>query len=225
MRLISKQELLELLTGGKELVEEDGEALQQLELTPDCYNVALTDDDRVIKFFRIKSLLSISLFYPYSVKFIRNTRRLHRLDIVAPVIEDFFFCPAIMRWGVVYPLLEGETLASRLGSLQEKDGLFGPLAAFIAELHEKGIYFRALHLRNIIATVDNRLGLIDVTDISFQRKPLTLSQRQRNFGHFLKREFQREALEIYGLERFVTQYLDATSLADAEKEKLLGLVT
>lgn len=224
MRLISKIALQELLTGGQELLEEDGEPLQKTPVQPDYFKVVLTPDDRVIKFFRIKSWFSKSLIYPYALQFTRNANRLNKLGVLAPRVTDFFFCPAVMRYGVVYPLIQGESLAARLGGQQEKDELLVQLAEFIALLHEKGIYFRALHMRNILYTEDGRMGLIDVTDARFYARPLNLKQRKRNFSHIMKRRFQRQALRKYGVQRFLEKYLSASSLSADEADKLGSFV-
>ena len=72
--------------------------------------VLLRPDGRVVKLFRIKRLLSLALIYPYSLRFQRNAVRLRELGICAPEVEQLFFCPAVRRHGVVYPLLAGRTL-------------------------------------------------------------------------------------------------------------------
>ena len=45
------------------------------------------------------------------------------------------------------------------------------LIGFVRELHRKGIYFRSLHLGNIILTPQGSLGLIDIADMRFLDRP------------------------------------------------------
>ena len=60
------------------------------------------------------------------------------------------------------------------------------LGAFIAKLHDRGVYFRSLHLGNIVMTPEGTLGLIDIADMRFSRGQLTASQRKRNLRHLLR---------------------------------------
>jgi RIO-like serine/threonine protein kinase len=59
-------------------------------------------------------------------------------------------------------------------------------------LHGAGIYFRSLHLGNIVVTPDNEMGLIDVADMRFLRAPLNAELARRNLQHFA-RYIAREA--------------------------------
>ncbi len=207
-----------------------GEAYQELVrdarvLERDAFGdkVLRREDDRIIKLFRIKRLLSLSFFYPYSVRFSRNARRLNRLGVPSVRVEQVFYCPSIRRHGVVYPLLPGETLGHRLESVPDSDELMRQLARFIAELHRKKIYFRSLHLGNILQLPAGRLGLIDVADLRFNRLPLSLWQRRRNFCHLLRRAEDRALFEQFGLERFITYYLDAAGIPQHKRAEFQPL--
>jgi len=181
-------------------------------------------DDQIIKLFRIKRLLSLSLFYPYSLRFSRNARRLNRLGVPSVQVAQVFYCASIRRHGVVYPLLPGETLSHLLEKGQNSDSLMRQLATFIAELHRKKIYFRSLHLGNILQLPDGRLGLIDVADLSFNRLPLTLWQRRRNFRHLLRRVEHRALFEQFGIERFIEYYLDAAEIPQQKRAVFCSLI-
>ena len=69
---------------------------------------------------------------------------------------------------------------------------------FLAELHQQGVYFRSIHLGNVVLqeteqseAIDlslhnfelSHFGLIDIADIKFCGKPLSKNQRTRNFNH------------------------------------------
>jgi len=201
MRFISGDEYQRLAHGAK-VLERDafGE------------KVLLCEDDRIIKLFRTKRLLSLSCVYPYSVRFARNARRLNQMGIPSVQVEQLFYCASIRRHGVIYPLLQGETLSHLLENTQEKDGLMLQLAKFITELHQKKIYFRSLHLGNILQLPDGRFGLIDVADLSFSLLPLNIWQRKRNFRHLLRRAEHRLLFEQFGIARFLEYYLDAANI-------------
>ena len=89
-------------------------------------------DDQIIKLFRIKRLLSLSFIYPYSVRFSRNAKQLNSVGVPSVQVKQIFYCAAIRRHGVVYQLLQGETLNHLLESEQDKDELMRQLAQFIA---------------------------------------------------------------------------------------------
>lgn len=66
------------------------------------------------------------------------------------------------------------------------DTLVVQLGKFIAELHAKGIYFRSLHLGNIVLTPDGQLGLIDIADMDIYPWKLWFSTRLRSFRHLTR---------------------------------------
>ena len=161
------------------------------------------DNGEYLKLFRRKRLLSSALLTPYSVRFCRNAARLQSLGI--PTIDPLaLYELADSAWTAVhYRALQGDTLKD----LCKQEELFSPdllpdLIAFFHTLHKKGIYFRSLHLGNIVLTPEQRLGLIDIADLSFQRRPISKSKVRRNLAHF-KRYLKHEGL----LEHFPYQAL------------------
>lgn len=174
--------------------------------------VLLLPDDRIIKLFRIKRLFSLALVYPYSLRFARNARGLARRGFSTVVVERVFYCHAIARHGVLYPLLPGSTLLSLLRESMD-EALMQELAAYIAKLHRSGVYFRSLHLGNVLRLEQGGLGLIDVADLRFRRASLSVAERARNFRHLLRNTEHLQLLQGYGVERLVEDYL-ATASAD-----------
>ncbi len=57
---------------------------------------------------------------------------------------------------------------------------FGEL---LAKLHASGIYFRSVHLGNVLVQPDGQLGLIDLADMRISHFALSLHKRQRNLKH------------------------------------------
>ncbi len=211
--LISEQEYTELSRDASEL-ERDNFGVK----------VLLRPDGRIIKLFRLKRLFSLSAIYPYSLRFWRNTEKLRRLGVQTLRVERLFYCHSIRRHGIIYPLLKGDTLADLLQADPERPELLEQLASYIAWLHTNGIYFRSLHLGNLLLLPDGEIGLIDVADIRFYRMPLTAGQRRRNFAHLLRRDEHRAIFERFGLERFIDLYLQAAQLTQRQEEQVRQLL-
>jgi tRNA A-37 threonylcarbamoyl transferase component Bud32 len=207
MRLLSKPEFDHLADGTREL-ERDAFGVK----------VLLRPDDRIIKLFRIKRLLSLATVYPYSLRFRRNAQRLQQRGIRTVTVEQVFYCHAIRRHGVVYPLLAGDTLADLLQAQSDGPDLLEQLAGYIALLHDKGIYFRSLHLGNVLLLPDGELGLIDVADMRFFRRALTVGERRRNFRHLFRRKEHRDLFKRYGEQRFLDRYVEAAGLSEKRTE-------
>jgi len=168
-------------------------------------------DGTFMKLFRRKRWFSSALLFPYAERFARNAGQLDRRHIPCPEVIDVYRVPAIMRDVVHYRPLAGRTLRELLhdaipGALQRE------LGAFVAGLHERGIYFRSLHLGNIVRTPDGALGLIDIADMRVQKRPLTLNQRLRNLRHLMRYESERKWLLDDESNTFISSYLAGSKL-------------
>ncbi|TNE84073.1 MAG: toluene tolerance protein [Gammaproteobacteria bacterium] len=137
-------------------------------------------DGTYLKLFRVKRLISTARFYPYSKRFVKNAARLADKDIPTVTVIGTYKISSVGRTAVRYYPLTGKSLR-KLGNLDIV--IASKLGNFIRELHDKGIYFRSLHLGNIIITQENRLGLIDLADMKIYKHPLTDKLRLRNFQH------------------------------------------
>src|SRR5688572_25465009 len=111
--------------------------------------VLLTPQARIIKLFRRKRLFSSALFYPYANRFADAAVRLASLGIPCPQVEAVYRIPAIRRDAVVYPKLDGTELRRTIKPAQLRT-----LAHFLADLHAKGVYFRAAHFGNLLVLPD-----------------------------------------------------------------------
>lgn len=163
------------LTANAQVLEEDS-------LGPKVYRLANGD---FLKLFRRKRLISSALLVPYSDRFWRNATRLTGLGIPTLTPLELYRLEDASLSAVLYRPLQGRTLKDIY--LDEPDA-FGKhlqtLIDFIRALHRRGIYFRSLHLGNIVLTPEGTLGLIDIADLSFQRRPLSKSKAKRNLAHF-----------------------------------------
>jgi tRNA A-37 threonylcarbamoyl transferase component Bud32 len=147
--------------------------------------VLLLADGTMLKFFRRKRLVSSALLFPYAKRFASNTRALQRRSVPCPNVLALYRIASIERDAVHYQPLAGETVR-HLFKTDAEAGLRFELGQFVAELHRKGIYFRSLHLGNIVLTPQRHLGLIDVADMTCQRLTLSTGKRLRNFQHMAR---------------------------------------
>ena len=145
-----------------------------------------------LKIFRRKRWLSSALLKPYSRRFIKNAERLQNLGIPTLDVKALYELPDKATSAVLYAPLPGNSLSQ----LAKQPGfswspLLPELIRFVRELHRKGIYFRSLHLGNIVLTPQGSLGLIDIADMRFLGHSLPNHMIRRNLAHFsryLKRE-------------------------------------
>ena len=144
-------------------------------------------DGTMFKLFRRKRLVSSALFYPYACSFVDNIQELKARGIECPQVINAYRIADIARDAVHYQPLKGETLRQLIaGASRSPAELAQQLGKFVARLHADGIYFRSLHLGNVVRTPAGELGLIDIADLRFRRPPLRVGLRQRNFQHLLR---------------------------------------
>lgn len=182
--------------------------------------VYLLPSQDVVKLFRIKRILSWSFVYPYSMRFAGNGKRLMARGIPTVQVERVFYCHSIRRHGVIYKLMPGQSLSDLLSNETPDPQLMAELAGFMIRLHAKGIYFRSLHLGNVIKMPDGELGLIDIADIRFRPWPLTSNERARNFRHLFRSPDYSQPLLEYGYQNFMRDYLQAADVQPRQLEKL-----
>lgn len=112
----------------------------------------------------------------YSDRFRRALLSLESLDVAVPALRGYGRVRGGARF-VVYEELPGTTLRELSGAVDLE-----ALAEFVVGLHARGVYFRGLHLGNVIRRPDGGFGLIDVQDVRFRPRPLGLRMRERNLG-------------------------------------------
>jgi len=169
--------MLNEMIAGARILEQDG-------FGPKVYQLR---DGNMLKLFRRKRLLSSALLRPHSRRFCTNATALQGLGV--PTLQPLYLYrlddPA---WtAVLYRPLPGETLSQLLRDDELSWIALQPeLARFINRLHVSGVYFRSLHLGNIVRTPDGQLGLIDIADLQNLRRPLGGRLIRRNREHFDK---------------------------------------
>lgn len=159
--------------------------------------VVCLENGHFLKLFRRKRLLSSELFVSYARRFAENARELEQRGIPTVSVLAIYRIPSVERIGVLYQPLEGCTLRVWLQACSDEQRLqlARDLGCFIAQLHDLGIYFRSLHLGNVLMMPDGCLGLIDISDMRCRRHRLGFSARLRNFHHMAR---YRDDMKLLG---------------------------
>jgi len=165
-------------------------------------------DGTFLKIFRVKRLLSSAVFYPYSLRFVRHSEALSNSGIPTLLPLALYRLPEKGKSAVHYEPIPGKALRQVFEDNGDS-GLMFPLGQFVAGLHEKGIYFRSLHLGNIILTPEGRLGLIDIADMRIYKSRLGCRQRIRNLMHLCRIPQDRILLNKLGWQNFCGGYFSA----------------
>ncbi|MBV6286442.1 toluene tolerance protein [Pseudomonas aegrilactucae] len=185
------------LREGAQVLEADGTGDKVLRL----------QDGSMLKLFRRKRLITSAAWYPYARRFADNCTTLAERAIPCPHVRQVYRIAEIARDAVHYDPLPGHTLRQLLDQPQGSEQLRAQLGAFIAQLHEKGIYFRSAHLGNVVLTPEGELGLIDIADLRTYSRPLHKRLRLRNFKHMLRYPQDRAWLLGSGSDAFSSAYL------------------
>ena len=170
-------------------------------------------DGSYLKLFRRKRLISSTAWYPYAKRFADNAQALAERNIPCPRVIGLYRMPGASRDAVHYHPLAGGTLRELIranANIVDIAGLREQLGRFVAGLHEAGIYFRSLHLGNIVLTPEGELGLIDIADLRAGRGPLPQHRRRRNLQHLLRDESDRAWLHAGGDTAFDAAYRQQT---------------
>lgn len=182
LQLLSSSEL-EALQRGATVIEADHKGIRVLALT----------DGSFLKMVRRKGFPSSAWLFPYAMRFALNARRLSRLGIACPIVLACYRCHAVADDIVHYQPVPGRTLRAELDVAPCVE-LLQRAGGFIANLHEMGVFFRALHLGNIVIMPNGDFSLIDIADVRFSKRALTLRDRRKNIANTLRYAEDRQWL-------------------------------
>ena len=196
MRIVAAKQLQQWLKEG-EIIEQDGRGPKVLRMP----------DGRLLKIFRPRRRLWLARLQPQAQRFAENAVRLTALGLRTPQIgERLWLDPRMAISACFYEPLPGQSLdrifQQRRGDF---DALLPELAAYIRTLHGLGIYFRSLHLGNILRLPEGGFGLIDFLDLHFKRGALNAWQVRRNFQH-LQSYLKRSQIDDFPLQRLIALY-------------------
>jgi len=143
-------------------------------------------DHSIVKLFRVKRFISQATFYSPARRFAKNAKRLIQLNIPTINLIDLYNIKSIKRTAVHYQQLEGVTVREYLQENPIEDEFLAKLGKFLAQLHDKGIFFRSAHFGNIIYNPQKEFGLIDISDMSISHFSLGYFKRIRNLKHIFR---------------------------------------
>lgn len=220
MKKISTPEIERICTTGKVLARDNG-----------FIRAVRTSDGKIWKFFRAKPLPSSAALRPYASRFVHSSRKLHARGIASVQVRDQYTIAGQKRHVVVYDELPGMILRDAISAagddMEQLNKLFTGFAQFIARLHRLGVYFRSMHFGNVLVlakplpTGQPAFGLIDITETQFALRSLSPWRRARNFRPITSYEIDRNSLDRFGNERFLEEYLRATSLSTRKRQSFL----
>jgi O-antigen ligase/tRNA A-37 threonylcarbamoyl transferase component Bud32 len=208
---------LQKLTANAQVIEEDG-------LGP---KVLRQVDGSFLKLFRRRRWYTSGSFNPYSQRFAINSVQLRTMGIPTPPILDLYRLEDGST-AVHYTPLPGHTLRQVLQGITApavRQALVERFGKFMAQLHEQGVYFRSLHLGNVLVMDDGEFGLIDLADMRIYPSSLSSSLRQRNLRHMQRYTVDRRWLFEEHFEDLLKGYAATASQADADnlhKQVLTG---
>ncbi len=196
MRIVTAQELESWLTTG-EVLEKDARGPKVLSLTSGLF----------LKIFHTRRHPLLARLQPAARRFAENANLLRTLGVAAPKIVDLFWLDkAIGLSGCLYEPLPGQSIEQlHYAAPEQTEKLLRPLACFIRHLHQQGIYFRSLHLGNILQLPNGGYGLIDILDMQYKRRSLNSWQIKRNFQH-LRHYLKRKQLADFPIEKLIALY-------------------
>lgn len=182
--------------------------------------MVLTSQGEFLKFFYDVPGIHRSSLKPKAKLFTQNSETLNRLGFVAPNVTRLAHCPEERAWMVIYKRLPGDDLrvlgnASHLEAMPE----------YLARLHQKGVYFRGIHLGNVLFQGAADYALIDTSGMAIWPMPLTIWQRLRNLGRLLSFPEDVELFETFGVSRFCDEYCAAAGLVGWRRDWLTRAVT
>jgi O-antigen ligase/tRNA A-37 threonylcarbamoyl transferase component Bud32 len=181
-----KSTAFEQMTANARVIEEDGLGPKVLRLS----------DGSFLKLFRRRRWYTSGSFNPYSERFAVNSEQLRSMGIPTPQPLNLYRLDDGSS-AVHYSPLPGNTLRQVLQGITApavRQALVERFGKFMAQLHEQGVYFRSLHLGNVLVLEDGEFGLIDLADLRVYPSPLTLSLRERNLRHMQRYTVDRRWL-------------------------------
>ncbi|MCQ4234353.1 toluene tolerance protein [Pseudomonas stutzeri] len=196
MRIVSAQELEDWLASGR-VLEKDARGPK----------VVALENGLFLKVFQHRRHPLLARLQPAAKRFAENAHRLQLLEISAPVVQELLWIDK--KKGIsacLYQPLPGTSVEEIY--VQNPDNiatLLPALAKFIRTLHERGIYFRSLHLGNIIQLTQERFGLIDILDLQFKGRKINRWLVQRNLRH-LQSYLNRRKLTEFPLRKLIELY-------------------
>lgn len=184
--------------------------------------VLRTNTQQIIKVFYPSSRFLSNVFFPHAPRFQRSAKRLIAKGILAPEIQELYYCPQNKNYLLIYPEIPGYNFRELTST--ENPQQLTQLSFFLADLHHQGIFYRGIHLGNVLATPEHSLALIDIVNVKVKSKALNLKERAKNLAHLIYYRDDQAVFKAYGYDRFLKEYAIAANLASNQEETLRKLI-
>lgn len=193
---------------------------QVLESDQRGVKVAQLEDKTILKVFRVRSRISGANIFSYARRFVRNARRLKLIGIDSIQPIALFHLVDAAETVVLYSPLQGVTIKDMLKNNLFDVSLACSLGRYVAMLHDSGVYFRSLHMGNIVLTDKQTFGLIDISDLSVYSWPLFYNTRARNFNRMRRYKDDMQMLGNANWNMFLESYFNSTNASAFTIKKL-----
>jgi hypothetical protein len=185
-----------------------------LEGTTERPGLMLTPAGEIVKSFYRRKKISTTTFFPQALQFEASGLKLLKQNILAPVVKEVIYCKDIPVHMVIYDRLDGVDVRELCGSTGV--GCLSQLPEYLAHLHDLGVYFRAIHLGNILLHGDV-ISLVDISDLSVANSSLGIFKRARNLAHLFNSEDDKAYFVTYGVDRFIQEYIEVTGMSPVQR--------
>lgn len=198
------------LSQNAEILEQDARGVKVLRLA----------DGNILKIFHVRGLFTSARLCSYARRFCLNAERLQKLGVPTVQIRQLLKFHDSSNSAVLYQPLPGLTLRELLHAGNITPELGAEIGRFIAKLHDLGVYFRSLHLGNIVWTPTGTFGLIDIADMSIRRRGLRWNERLRNFRHLYRYPEEIGRIGAEAWHGLLHSYFSESDLSDKSSSKL-----
>jgi hypothetical protein len=184
------------------------------------------DKNQIIKIFHQKqkgfSKQRFLMQHMPFFRFINNAKRLIEQNIVAPNITQIYQYPNPSAFAhvIVYEKIPGKDMYHCLKP--DDSTLLQDFIQYWVALHEQGIFFRGMHLGNILKQDAGGFAVIDIEDCYFYPGPVSLLKRARNIAHVLRRKKDRAVLP--DVDKVLELYCSVSALHPIKQQLLTRFV-
>jgi len=171
--------------------------------------------NEIIKIFNVRGYISSDFFNTYASRIIKNSIKLKEYEISSiEITNELAFQYNNRLSGVSYKYIPGKTYRD-LGNKITKE-MITDLAKYISIIYKKGIYFRAMHLGNILLH-NKKLFLIDIAKIHFYPWPLFIFTRARAFRRMIKYQDDIKHFGLINFKNLISEYMVSSKFNHFER--------
>ena len=171
--------------------------------------------NEIIKIFNVRGYISSGFFNTYASRIIKNSIKLKDHEISSiEITNELAFQYNNRLSGVSYKYIPGKTYRD-LGNKITKE-MITDLAKYISIIHKKGIYFRAMHLGNILLH-NKKLFLIDIAKIHFYPWSLFIFTRARAFRRMIKYQDDIKHFGLINYKNLISEYMVSSKFNSFER--------